>query len=98
MLRAVAEINGKKYREAEQDLHKAMEAAPTSSAPYVQMGNMHLVQKHFSDAEKFYQQALDKDPSSSDALNGLLNTYLAQKQPDKAVAAAIGQIPKSQKN
>jgi tetratricopeptide (TPR) repeat protein len=98
MLRAVAEINGKKYSEAEKDLHKAMEAAPASSAPYVQMGNMHLVQKQFGEAEKFYQQALDKDPSSTDGLNGLLNTYFAQKQADKAVAAANAQIAKSPNN
>jgi tetratricopeptide (TPR) repeat protein len=95
MLRAVAEINGRKYHDAEQDLHKAMEAAPASAAPYAQLGNMRLVQKQFGEAEKFYQQALDKDPSSSDGLSGLLNTYFAEKQPDKAVAAATAQIAKS---
>jgi tetratricopeptide (TPR) repeat protein len=94
MLRAVAEINGQKYSDAEQDLHKAMEVAPASPAPYVQMGNMHLVQRQFGEAEKSYQQALDKDPSASDALSGLLNTYFAEKQPEKAVAAANAQVAK----
>jgi tetratricopeptide (TPR) repeat protein len=98
LLRAVAEINGRKYTEAEQDLRKAMAAAPASPAPYVQMGNMRLVQKQFGEAEKFYQQALDKDPSSIDGLNGLLNTYFAEKQPDKAVAAANAQIAKLPNN
>jgi tetratricopeptide (TPR) repeat protein len=95
MLRAMAEINGRKYSDAEQDLHKAMELSPASAAPYVQMGNMRLFQKQFGEAEKFYQQALDKDPSSADGLGGLLNTYFAEKQPDKAVAAANAQIIKS---
>jgi tetratricopeptide (TPR) repeat protein len=98
LLRAVAEINGRKFTEAEQDLHKAMQAAPTSSIPYVQMGNMRLAQKQFPEAEKFYQQALDKDSSSADGLNGLLNTYFAEKQPDKAVAAANAQVAKSPNN
>ena len=98
MLRAVAEINGRKYNDAEQDLHKAMEVAPASAAPYVQMGNLHLVQKQFSEAEKSYQQALDKDPASSDGLSGLLNTYFAENQPDKAVAAANAQLAKSPNN
>ena len=98
LLRAVAEVNGRKYDDAEKDLRKAMEVAPASPAPYIQLGNMRLVQKQFDEAEKFYQKALDKDPASSDGLNGLLNTYFAEKQPDKAVAAANAQIAKSPNN
>src|SRR5207248_1478599 len=45
-----------------------------------------------------YQQALDKDPSSSDGLSGVMNTYFAEKQFDKAIAAANAQIAKSPKN
>jgi tetratricopeptide (TPR) repeat protein len=97
-LRAVAEINRQKYVEAEQDLQKAMQVAPQSPTPSVQMGNLRLLQKRYPDAEKFYQQALDKDPSSSDGLSGLMNTYVAQKQMDKALAAANAQIAKSPNN
>src|SRR5437762_8752005 len=61
-------------------------------------GQHQLVQKHYSEAEKFYQQALDKDPSSSEGLSGLMNTYFAQKQYDKAIAAANAQIAKSPNN
>ena len=66
--------------------------------PFVQLGNIQLAQKHYADAEKFYQQALDKDPSSTEGLSGLMNTYIAQKQPDKAIAAANAQIAKSPNN
>jgi tetratricopeptide (TPR) repeat protein len=62
------------------------------------MGNIQLVQKHYADAEKFYQQALGKDPSSTEGLSGLMNTYVAEKQPDKAIAAANAQIAKSPNN
>jgi tetratricopeptide (TPR) repeat protein len=62
------------------------------------LGNIQLAQKHYSEAEKLFQQALDKDPSSTEGLSGLMNTYVAQKQPDKAIAAANSQIAKSPDN
>ena len=58
------------------------------------MGNLRLVQRQFGDAEKAYQQGLDRDPRSADALSGLMNTYLAEKQIDKSIAAANTQISK----
>ncbi len=48
--------------------------------------------------EKAYQEALDRDPNSKDALRGLMNAYLAQKQIDEAIAAANAQIAKSPNN
>jgi len=95
LLRAVAEMNRKKYSEAEQDLRKAATVAPNNPAPYVQMGNFHLIQKHYGEAIKSYQQALDKDPASTDGLQGVMNTYIAQKQLDQSIAAANAQISKS---
>lgn len=58
------------------------------------MGNLRLAQRQFDAAEKAYQQALDRNPSSGDALSGLMNTYLMQQEIDKAVAAANTQIAK----
>ena len=58
------------------------------------MGNLRSAEKQFNDAEKSYQQALEHDPKSAEALSGLMNTYLVQKQTDKAVAAANTQIAK----
>jgi tetratricopeptide (TPR) repeat protein len=75
-----------------------MHRAPEAPDPYVQLGNIQLAQKHFPEAEKFYQQALGKDAGYSDALSGLMNTYVAQKQYDQAIAAANAQIAKSPKN
>lgn len=95
MMRALAEMDRQKYSDSEQDLTKAMGLAPGSPAPYVQMGNLHQRQKQYPEAIKFYQQALDKDAASTDALQGIMNVYLMQKQPDQAVAAARTQIAKS---
>jgi tetratricopeptide (TPR) repeat protein len=95
LYRALAEMNRQKYSDAQQDLTKAMGLAPGSPAPYVQMGNLYRLQKQYVEAIKFYQQALDKDAASTDALQGIMNVYLLQKQPDQAIAAARAQIARS---
>jgi len=96
--KGVADMALKKYADAQQDAEQAMQKSPQSSAPLVQLGSIELAQKHYAAAEKFYQQALDKNPSSTEGLSGLMNTYFAEKQPDKAIAAANAQIAKSANN
>jgi len=93
-LRALANINRTHYTEAEQDIRRAIEVAPQSAFGYVQLGNLRLAEKQFSDAAKAYQDALDRNANSTDALRGLMNAYVAEKQVDKAIAAANGQITK----
>ena len=95
LLRASANMRRQRYPETEQDLHTAQSKAPNSPAPLVQLGTLRLLQKKLPEAQKFFQQALDKDPSSTDALSGLMNSYLAAQQTDKAIAAARDQIAKA---
>ncbi len=45
-----------------------------------------MAQNRPADAQKAFQQALDLDPNDADALGGVLNVDLAQKQGDKAIA------------
>jgi tetratricopeptide (TPR) repeat protein len=97
-LRALSYINRKQYGEAEKDIHKAIDLAPQSAFGYVQMGNLKFTQKQYSDAAKAYQEALDRNSDSTDALRGLMSTYLAENQIDKAIAAANAQIAKSPNN
>ncbi len=98
VLRAVSEINLKEFKAAEEDINKAIAVAPQSQLGYVQLGNLKLVQKQYSAAGKAYQDALDRNPNSTDALRGLMDTYLAQNQVDKALAIANAQIAKSPAN
>ena len=97
-LRALSNINRKHYGEAEQDIRRAIDISPRSAFGYVQMGNLKFVQNQYGDAAKAYQEALDRNSNSTDALRGLMNTYAAQKQIDKAIAAANAQIAKSPAN
>ena len=93
-LRAVSEINRKQFDAADTDVHKAIDVAPQSQFGYVQLGNLEFVRKKYVDAAEAYQDALDRDTGSTDALRGLMNTYIAQKQLDRALAVAEAQISK----
>jgi tetratricopeptide (TPR) repeat protein len=95
VLKGVAERARQKYSDSEQDLLKAANLAPQSPIPYVQLGNLREAQKQYPEAIKFYQQAFDRDAASTDALQGIMNSYLAEKQPDLAIEAAKAQIAKS---
>lgn len=97
-LRALCYINRQQFAAAEEDIRKAIEVAPQSHLAYVERGNLKFVQKQYSEAGKAYQDALDRNPNSTDALRGLMSTYLAQNQVDKALAVANAQIAKSPAN
>ena len=97
-MRALSEINRQQFAAAEADIRKAIDVAPQNSFGYVQMGNLKFAQKQYSEAGKAYQRALDLNANSKDALRGLMNTYIAQKQIDGAIAAANAQIAKSPNN
>ena len=97
-LRAISDINRKLFGAAEQDAHQAIEVAPQSPLGYVQLGNLNFVQKQYGPAGRAYQDALDRDANSVDALRGLMNTLLAQNQADKAIAIVHDQIAKSPDN
>ena len=96
--KGIADTARKQYSDAQKDAEQAAQRLPENPAPYVLMGDIQLNQKHYADALKFYQQALDKSPSSADALKGIIYTYTAQKEYDKAIAAANAQIAKSPDN
>jgi tetratricopeptide (TPR) repeat protein len=97
-LRALANINRKRYVEAERDIRRAIAVAPQSAFGYVQMGNLRFAQKQYGDAAKAYQEALERNANSTDALRGLVNAYIAEKQVDKAIAIVNLQISKSPTN
>jgi len=97
-LRVISYINRKLFAEAENDVRRAIDVAPQSGVGYVQLGNLRFVQKQYNAAEKAYEDALARDTNSSDALRGLMNTFLIQNQIDRAIAVANEQIARSPNN
>src|SRR4029077_11420617 len=97
-LRALSNVNRKRFPAAEVDVRKAIEVAPESSYGYVEMGNLKYAEKNYNGAGRAYQTALDHNPNSKDALHGLMNAYVAQKRVDQAISAANAQIVKSPGN
>ncbi|MGO9125720.1 MAG: tetratricopeptide repeat protein [Terriglobales bacterium] len=97
-LRAISMINRSRLKDAENDIGKAIQVAPQSPLGYVQLGSLRFVQKQYDQAGKAYQEALDRDVNSSDALRGLINTFLVQNQIDKAIAAARNQVSRAPDN
>jgi len=98
LLRAVAEIDRKRYPEADEYLKKSLAKEPHNPAAYVQLGNLRVAQNQYGEAQQAFQQALDQDPNLTDAMGGVLNVDLLQKQPDKAVATLRAQLTKYPKN
>jgi tetratricopeptide (TPR) repeat protein len=97
-LRALSNINLNQFDAAERDVKRAIAAAPQNAFGYVELGNLKFAQKQYGDAAKAYQDALDRNAASADALRGLMNTYVQNKQPDKAIEAAKTQIGKVPEN
>jgi tetratricopeptide (TPR) repeat protein len=98
LLRAVADIDRKQFASAEDYLNRSISKSPNNAPSYVQLGNLRVAQNRSADAQKAFQKALDLDPNSSDALGGVLNTYLLQKQPDQALSIARAQLQKYPNN
>jgi tetratricopeptide (TPR) repeat protein len=97
-LHAVADIDRKQFAAANEYLKRSLERDPNNSAVYVQMGNMYMAENQLVEAQRAYQQALDQDPNSTEALGGVLNVDLVQKQPDRAIATAKTQLARYPKN
>jgi len=97
-LRAVASMNRKLFREAEQDAQRAIDVAPQSAAGYVQLGNLRVLENRYRDASKAYQDGLDRDANSIDALRGLVRVYLSQDELDQAIRTLDAHLSASPNN
>ena len=97
-LLALSEINRKLYPAADENIRRAIAIAPQSHLGYVQLGTLRWSQRRYQEARDAYLQALERDPDSTDALRGLMNTYVDQNQLQGAIAAANVQIAKQPKN
>lgn len=64
--------------------NKALELCPEYKYNYINIANIELLQKHYSEAEKYYTMFLELYPNNDDAKSGLAETYFMNNQPQKA--------------
>jgi tetratricopeptide (TPR) repeat protein len=96
--RANVEMDRNLPEKAEADLRTAMDLAPQSSKPYLDLGKLRFAQKRFPEGVDFLEQALQNDPNAVEALRLLIDYDLSRKQPNKAQARVKAQIEKSPAN
>ena len=96
--RATAELKGDSQDKAETDLKTAMSLAPQSPQPYLMLGEVRFAQKRYPEGAQLFEQALQYDPNSIEALSKLVGYDLDRKQPGQALARLNAQIAKSPKN
>ncbi|MGB7293721.1 MAG: tetratricopeptide repeat protein [Thermodesulfobacteriota bacterium] len=72
----VAYENEGKYELAIREYKKALSKNNELIVPFVNIGNVFLKQENYSEAEKYYQKALTRDPNNLEAANNLASLYL----------------------
>jgi tetratricopeptide (TPR) repeat protein len=73
-------------------LQKAILVAPADARVYAALGEFHVAQKKFPEAQKNFELALQKNPRSNEGLGGEARMFVAQKLPARALARVQSQI------
>ena len=84
----VALSNAGKSDEAIAKFNEVIAMVPKCPECYSNIGANYAQKKDWAQAEAAYKKAIDVDPNSSDAYNGLANVYNAQKKFDQAAEAS----------
>jgi len=82
--RGLANLELGKIVEARSDLQTVRNLSPNSAAAMVNLAKVFVAEKNPSEAVNLYEKALAGDSRNFDALNGLINVLVRQKQFDRA--------------
>ncbi len=82
--RGLANLELGKTTEARADLQTVQNYSPNSSAAMVNLAKVAVVEKNLNEAANLYERALTADAKNFDALNGLVNIFIKQKQFESA--------------
>jgi tetratricopeptide (TPR) repeat protein len=94
LLRATVLMTKKDASGAEKDLLRAISLDPKNATASIRFGELRAGQGRYSDSEKYYEQALESNAHSADALRELMYVHFSEKRPDKAVKRIQAQIAK----
>lgn len=98
LLRAESENKAKQALAAERDLLKAIEVAPQDASAYSAQGNFLRGQGKDKEAERYYEQALDRDPQAIEPLAGIVAILTAENQAMQAMKRVQAQATKTPNN
>jgi tetratricopeptide (TPR) repeat protein len=80
---------GTRFNEAQAEMDAASKLDPASPAPDTGRGDIELFgRENYFDAEKYYREAIKKDPNGRDAYIGLAYVHLHRGEADEAIGDA----------
>ncbi len=83
---------------AELDLKQLISIFPQSAIGYLELAQLRVYQKRWTEAEALFRDGLRHQPSSVEALRGLLNLYLTTNQSGKALDLVRGALDRDPQN
>ena len=89
--RGLASLELGKLTEARIDLQEVHNKSPNSSAAMVNLAKVAVAEKNLAEAANLYEKALKADAKNFDALSGLVNIFIKQKQFELATAR-VGRV------
>jgi tetratricopeptide (TPR) repeat protein len=93
--RGLAFLELGKIAEAKADLQEIVRLSPNSSAALVNLAKVFAAEANFGEALNLYEKALNADAKNFDALSGMVNVLVRQKQTAQAHARIDGQSRKA---
>ncbi len=80
--------------QARTELDGVIRDYPTSVDAYMQRGMLDFADQHYKEAEATFLKVYRANPSDLSGLMGLVETYVAQNQPDKAIQTLRAELAK----
>jgi tetratricopeptide (TPR) repeat protein len=96
LLQASIDRLEKRFAEADAHLQSLLKEQPSNPEVHQQMALNSVARGRPADAEKSYLRALELQPDSPPRITELVNFYVSQKQPDKAIQR-LNAIPDAKK-
>ena len=94
LIRSAALMGSNQMDKAREQLQKILDVNPNSQEAMIQMGIVYLNERKYKEAEAIYRKSYDLNPANSRGLMGLVETVMAQNQPDRAMELLRSEIQK----
>lgn len=88
LMQAQVDARQGNFHDSELHLQKAISLSPHSVVPVIDLGRLLAAEKRPVEAEKVFSQVLEFVPQELDALSDLVELYMDNKQPEKALTRA----------